>query len=214
MLALLPRLAGLVVALTLAAPALAQAPAGGAAPPTRIRGAVADLVGDKLTVAARDGSKVEIALIADTRITGVVKLKLADIKPGDFVAVGGTRTAGGVVRALQINVTPGAGSRAAETGFQGPWAPATNGVMTNANVAAIEGAAGAAEGQTLKLTYKDGAAEIVVPPEAFIATFVAADRSLLKPGADVSVGIRRTADGKFEATLVQAEKDGQKLPPL
>ena len=95
----------LIIAAALAAIAasssLAQAPP---APPVNIRGTVAKLDGDKLTVKSRDGQDVSVALAADTPIAGTVKRSLADIKAGDFIASTSTKGADGKLHALEIHI--------------------------------------------------------------------------------------------------------------
>jgi hypothetical protein len=64
-------------------PALAQNPP--AAPPVRIRGTIEKVDGANLTVKARDGTDVKVAVTDTTRIQSLVKKSLADIKAGDFL---------------------------------------------------------------------------------------------------------------------------------
>ena len=81
--------------------------------------------------------------------------------------------------------------------------------MTNATVA---GVASAAQGQVLKVAYKGGESEIIVPSDIPIVTFVPGDSSLLKPGAAIFTGALKKPDGSLTATRVTAEKDGVKPP--
>jgi hypothetical protein len=73
----------------LAAPALAQTPSAGTT--TRVVGTVDKLDGDKLVVDTRSGPAVTVVLADNATIFGVEKRTLADIKPGDFLASGGSR---------------------------------------------------------------------------------------------------------------------------
>ena len=81
-------IAALVIAF-LAMPALAQTPSEG----TRmlVAGTVDKLDGNNLTVNLRDGPAVTVVLADNAAVFGVEKRTVADIKPGDFLASGGSR---------------------------------------------------------------------------------------------------------------------------
>ena len=70
----------------------------------------------------------------------------------------------------------------------------------------------APEGEVIKVTYKDGEAEVTIPPGIPIVGYVPGDRSLLKPGAAVFIIAQKGADGSLIASGVTAEKDGVKPP--
>ena len=80
--------------------------------------------------------------------------------------------------------------------------------MTNATVADM---AAAPEGRKLRLRYKDGEKIIVVPPGAPVVTFRPADRSLLVPGASVSL-TAQDINGQPTAVRISAGRDGFPLP--
>src|SRR5579862_4668466 len=60
--------------------------------PTRVRGTIESIDGDVVFVRSRSGEDVKLHMIADMRIVGIVKISLADIKPGSFI---GTTTVPG-----------------------------------------------------------------------------------------------------------------------
>src|SRR5262249_21715459 len=72
--------------------------------------------------------------------------------------------------------------------------------MTNGNV---EQTAASSDGQVLTLKYKDGEKKIVVPSDAPIVVYVPAEKSELKPGANIFIaaGIKQP-DGTLEAPRV------------
>ena len=81
-------LAGALIAL-LVLPAGAQQATQGT--PTRIRGAVEKLDGQALTVKSREGQTVTIALADNVAVAYLVKKKVDDIKPGDYIASTGIK---------------------------------------------------------------------------------------------------------------------------
>jgi hypothetical protein len=196
--------AGALVAL-LASPAAAQnAPEG---TPTRIRGTVEKLDGQTLTVKSREGPQLTIALAPNFTVSAVVKKSLADIKTGDYVGAASLKGSDGKLHAIEVLIFPEALRGTGEG--ERPWDLVPDSLMINATVA---GVASAAQGQVLKVAYKGGESEIIVPNDIPIVTFVPGDSSLLKPGAAIFTGALKKPDGSLMATRVTAEKDGVKPP--
>jgi hypothetical protein len=189
----------------LAVPGLAQTSPAPA--PVRVSGTVAKLDGDNLTVTTKEGPTVTVALTADAAVYGLKKSTLADIKPGDFVASGGVRGSDGKIHAVELRIFPEALRGSGEG--QRPWDVKPDGVMTNATVGTVTQSP---EGGVVHVTYKGGESEYVVGPDVPIVTYVAGDRSLLKPGAAVFTVAGKAPDGALTASRVTAEKDGVKPP--
>ena len=57
------------------------------APPTRIRGTIAALEGQTLTINTREGPKVDVLLNDPLTVATVKKFDLADIKPNTYVGI-------------------------------------------------------------------------------------------------------------------------------
>jgi hypothetical protein len=196
----------LIFVVALALPAAAQNPPEG--PPTRIRGTVERLDGQNLLVKSRDGQSLSIALAPNFTVRGMAAKTVADIKPGDFVASTSVKDPDGKLRAIEVHILPDSLRGVAREG-QFPWDLVPEGIMTNATAAQITSAP---QGQVIKVTYKDGEAEVTVPPGIPIVGYVAGDPSLLKPGAAVFITAQKKADGSLTASSVTAEKDGVKPP--
>jgi len=197
---LLSRTAALVCGLLLAGAASAQTPA-------RIRGAVAALDGQTLTVKTREGPEVKIKLADNYAVAAVVPITMDQIKPGSFVGSAAMKQADGSMKAVEVLVFPDA-MRGANEGHY-PWDLMPESTMTNATVeAVVDGTAG----REMALSYKGGKQKIVVPAGVPVVTFEPGDKSLLVPGALVFVGAQRAADGSLSAARVNVGKNGFKPP--
>lgn len=178
--------------LLLAATAAAQT-----ASPIRIRGTVAGIDGQDLTVAARDGTTVPIKLAA------VVKAKMSDITVGKYVGIAAVPQGGDAEKALEMLVFPEAARGSGEGHY--PWDLAPGSMMTNMTIAE---AVDKVDGRALTLKHKDGETRIAVPQEVPIVTFAPGDRSLLTPGAGIMVSAVKQPDGTMTATRVLVGKEG------
>jgi hypothetical protein len=197
-------IAGALIAL-FTLPALAQTPEG---TPTNVRGTVVKLDGQTLLVKPRKGEDVKVMLAKDYGVLGVVKLKRADIKQGDFVGVAAAPGKDGKLHAQEILIFPEAARGTGEGHY--PWDLRGKGdTMTNATVS---GMVSEARSRVLKLSYKGGEEEIMVPSRVPVVTFKPADPSLLKPGAAVFLRAPKKPDGTIVAQRVIVEQNGVKPP--
>lgn len=197
-------IAATVVALFIG-PALAQtSPA-----PTlqRVRGTVEKLDGKTLTLKARDGQSLAIALADNLSVFALVKKTAADVKTNDYVASTGVKGTDGKLHCVELRIFPEALRGVAEGQF--PWDSMPQATMTNATVTGIAAVSG---GQTLKVKYKGTESEFAVGPECQVFGYTTGDPSLLKPGAAVFMVAQKQADGSLTAARVTAEKDGVKPP--
>jgi hypothetical protein len=186
-------------------PAFAQTPPPDGTP-TRIRGTVETLDGQKLTVKSRDGQSLSVALAPDVEVLTLVKKTLADIKPGDFVASTGVKDKDGKIHAIEARIFPKA---TPDGGRQFAWDLMPDSVMTNATVGTVTKAA---QGAVLKVTFTGGESEYTVGPEVPILASAPGDKSLLKAGVAVFVIALKKADGTVTSARLYAEKDGVKPP--
>src|SRR5215212_9964928 len=165
------------VAMLFALPALAQNPP--AAPPVRVRGTIQKIDGANLTVKARDGMDVKVAVTDATRIQNLVKKSLTDIKAGDFLASTGVKGTDGKLHAIEVRIFPQAQP---DGGRQYAWDLDSDSVMTNATVGTVTEAS---QGKVVHVKFKDGESEYSIGPDVPILAPVPGDKSLLKPGAAV-----------------------------
>jgi hypothetical protein len=177
-----------------------------AEPIVRLRGTVQQATPTTLTVKARSGETVVLSLPDKLVIQEVFPIALTDVKPGSFIGTAALPQPGGTQRAIAVMVFPesargtGEGSR--------PFDLQPDSTMTNATVADL---AEASDGRTLHLKYKGGEQTIVVPAGAPVVTFKPGDRSLLVPGASVSM-TAQLVNGSPTAQRINAGRNGFALP--
>ena len=195
--------------LALAAAVATLASTGAAAADgVRVRGTVASISGDTLVVKSRDGDSVSIKLNAGWKAGGIVKAKLSDIKPGDFVGIASLPTAAGGDGALEVLIFPPS-MRGTGEGSYG-WDLKPNSSMTNG---AVSEAVQSVDGTTVNVVYHGQSKKIVIAPNTPIVTFAPAVNADVKPGAAVFVPADRADDGKLSTTRVVVGKDGI-VPPM
>ena len=221
-----------IIAFSMAA-TVAFAVSAAAATPQRIRGMLVSATDTMMTVRTLAGQTDTIMLTPKTGYVAATKGSLADVQAGKFIGTA-TKDVGGRQIALEVAVFPNAMRGTGEGHY--PWdnvadtttpAPGmASSSMTNGNVSAtmpahavassmtngnVTTANGAGADRTLTVTYKGGVQTILVPPNAPIVLFGAADHSVLQPGASVMVVAGGTA-AQMTAIKVIAGKDGTKLP--
>lgn len=226
-----------ILALALAAgTALASTAALAAPVPERIRGTVAAVSSDSLTVHTTAGTDVTVALTPKTGYREVVRSNLDRVDPGSYIGTA-TKTIGDKLVALEVVVFPPAMKGVGEGHYAWDRIPdttlsghgATASTMTNGTVTTAAPAAGgkmvnstmtngtvATAGQSggakqITVTYKGGKQIIIVPPTAPIVTFKPGNKSDVTTGASVFVAGMRE-DDKVTATAVNVGIDGVKPP--
>lgn len=177
--------------------------------PANIRGSIARVDGDVLTVKARNGGERKVRMSDNAMVTGIVKAALSDIKSGDYVGVTGMPQADGSQKAIAIHIFPESMRGLAEGSR--PWDLKPNSSMTNATV---DQKVEAKDGQTLTVKYKGGEKKVTVEPTTPIVTFVPGNKDELRPGAQVIVlGAKKAADGSFDTARVNVGLNGL-TPPM
>jgi hypothetical protein len=179
------------------------------APTVRIRGTIEAVDGPVLSIKSRDGSDLKVRVTDNVAVFGVAKTELSDIKEGSYIGVTAMPEPDGTQKAIAVHIFP-ENQRGAAEGFR-PWDLRANSTMTNATVAeTVKGT----DGQNILVKYKDGEKKVLVPPNTPIVTFVAGDKSELKPGAKIIIfGAAKKEDGTMEANRVNVGRDGI-TPPM
>ena len=189
-------LAALVV-LALPSVALAQA--------QRLTGTIVSVEGPTVVLKTAKGENVKVNLTDKATVLAVEKVKMNEIKAGEFVGVGAMPQADGTQRAVRINIFDEA-RRGNNEGHRPGWGPESKGTMTNATV---DTTVGSVDGQVLTLKYKDGEKKVIVPADAVIQRNVAGSTADLKPGAAVSISAATPkGEGAYETARINVGRDG------
>ena len=199
-------IASLALVLAFATQAMAQQPP---TPTVRIRGTIEAVDGNLLSIKTREGTDVKVRMTDNAAIFAVIKTDLSEIKAGSYIGVSAMPQPYGVQKSFAVHIFPESQRGAAE-GFR-PWDARPGSSMTNAAVAeTVKGT----DGQNIVVKYKDGEKKVVVPPETPIVTFIASDKSEIKPGAKLIIfGAAKKDDGTLEANRVNVGRDGV-TPPM
>jgi outer membrane lipoprotein SlyB len=177
------------------------------AAPVRVRGTIASINGQDLTVKSRDGNTVAIKLAPDVAVTAVVKADMSDITVGKFVGIAALPQGSEPERALEVLIFPESARGSGEGHYA--WDLMPESTMTNAT---ITDAVDKVDGRTLTLKHKDGETRIAVPKDVPIVTFAPGDRALLIADAGVMVPAVKQPDGTMTAARILVGKDGVKPP--
>src|SRR2546423_2990498 len=180
-------------AVLLAGSAIAQQP------PVRVRGQIEKVDGNTLTVKTRDGAQLTVSVPDNVRVMNFVKASLADIKPNSYIGVTAMPQPDGSQKAIAIHIFLEA-QRGTGEGHRA-WDLRPGSTMTNA---AVETTAASVDGQVLTVKYKSGdktdEKKVIVPTDAVIVAYAPAERSELKPGAQIIIfGAQKQADGTLQA---------------
>ena len=195
----------------------------------RIRGTVAAVSPDSITVHTAKGD-VTAALGATTGFVSVVPSNLDAVAPGSYLGVASKAGAnerialsvivfppqmkgaaeGNAVYDLLPDTTLSSGAHTTSTGTvtSASKAPLVNSTMTNATVAAATAKAGV---RHVTLTYQGGEQHILIPPTAPVVGFMPGAASIATQGAPVFV-LSDDTNGKINAGLVAVGSNGLALP--
>jgi hypothetical protein len=189
--------------MALAMPAFAQAPQG---TPTNVRGKIAKVTAQTLTVKTREGPTVDIALAPNASVRTLVRKKLSDIHNGDLVGITNIQKKDGKLHAIEIHFLPPVAPES-----QNPYDLVPGSIMTNAHVSGVATVKGS---NTLTVSVKGTPTDIVVDKKTAIVgpSPTPATMADLKPGKAVSIRAVKAADGTLSANNVTVEKNGVKPP--
>ncbi len=161
-----------------------------------------------MTVHRTNADTVTVAFAADTPVSAVKNVPLADVKAGSYVGAASVPGPDGKLVAREVLIFPEA-MRGTGDGHS-DWDLAPGSKMTNANVdAVVKGGTG----RELTLTYKGGTKTVSVPEGAPVVTFTEATRADVVAGKKVFVIATTDGPGKYVARRVIVEKDGV-VPPM
>lgn len=172
-----------------------------------IRGTVASVEGDTVTIDTTAGESVAVEMAPDYTVMVYSAIEPADLAAGDFLSIPSVPDGEGRKIALSINVFPEA-MRGTGEGTR-PWDLSEDSLMTNATIGTV---AANDDGNTLTVTHGDVSEEIVVPEAAPITRFAPDPERRLAVG-DMTVVFARAEGDTLQGRLAGVMADGT-LPPL
>jgi hypothetical protein len=176
------------------------------APGVRVRGVIQSVLPDGIVVKTRAGEERRIALAPGLTVNEVYPIDFEQVHTGSYIGVAAQPDGKGALRAIAVTVFPESARGTAE-GHR-PFDLTPRSTMTNATVTEVNAhVTSESEGRQLHVRYPGGEQTIVVPQGAPIVSFRTSDRSLLVPGASVSM-LAREAGGGMTAERVNAGKGG------
>jgi hypothetical protein len=191
----------------LALPVAAQAQAENAVP-AHIRGSIVSLDGTTIKVQTREGKTVDVTLPEGSRIAGVARAAVGDIKPGDFVGIASLAKADGGDGALEVLIFPPAMKGTGEGSYG--WDLKPNSSMTNATVAnAVKGV----DGHTITVSYHGKEKKIAIAEGTPVVTLAPASTKDLVPGAVVFIAATKNDKGSLVAQQLVVGSNGV-VPPM
>jgi hypothetical protein len=191
------------------APNSAWAQGAPAGKPAVGAGEIVSFDAGKMVVKLKDGSNVTLTVPDNAGVSGLQPIPFADLKKGDYIATAATKQANGTLLAREVRIFPEENRGRGEgysTNYGGGGADAT---MTNATVDTITSMD--AKTRSFKVKYKDGEQTVVVPENVPLMRTIPADKSLLKPGANITFFANETPNG-FAAVRFGVGLNGLKPP--
>jgi hypothetical protein len=192
---------GVALALAAAGTAVAQDA------PQHVRGKVASIGADAVTVKLKTGTPVTVKLAPTWTVAAMKTVDMSAIKPGSFIGTTTIEKKDGTGRSLEVHVFPpgvkmGAGHY--------DWDLKPHSMMTNGDVGKV---VTGAKGNTVEVAYPGGTHTVVVPPSAKVVQMGPGERSMVKPGVSVFIIAAKGSDGKLTTnTVVVGEKGAP--PPM
>lgn len=175
--------------------------------PIRVRGEITAIDATTLTVRHSSGESVTLMIAPNLTVGAVKNVKLGEIEKGAFVGTATKLSSEGTLVAVEVLVFPEAARGSGEGHYA--WDLLPGSMMTNANVDTVMAGV---HGRTLRLSYKGGEKEVVVPENTPVVTPTPATRTDLIVGKKVFVVAKDTSP-QMTAMRVIVEKDGV-APPM
>lgn len=184
-------------------------------PAMNVRGTIVRVDGDTIDIQARGGAPAKVHLASNAKIASVAEATLSDIKPGTFIGTAATPRTDGTLQAIEVHIFPesmrgtGEGTRAWDLA---PKSSMTNGTVTQKADKVENSQVSKVESNRVVVDYNGGSKVVAVTPDTKVVTLIPADRTALKPNAEIFIaGATREPDGTLAASRVTVGKDT--MPP-
>jgi hypothetical protein len=173
-----------------------------------LRGVVATLDGQNLTVKDKDGQVTGVSLSPDWNVRVMVPIGVEAIHTGSFIGTAHVPQADGTGRSMEVHVFP-PGVKSGEG--EHDWDSQAGAKMTNGTVSGQVTAD--ANGRELTLSFPGGSRKIVIPPNVPIVQLTPGQRAQIKPGIPVFVVAQSDGKGGWKANGIAIGQDGA-APPM
>jgi hypothetical protein len=180
--------------------------AGAQSAPPVLRGEVAAISGDTLSLKTQDGKTAKIQLVKDWKVTVLKPVDVASIQPGSFIGTAEMPQQDGTGRSLEVHVFP-PGVKAGEGHYT--WDSKKGSMMTNGTVGKVTASA---QGRELQVSYPNGERKIVVPAGVPIVLFTNGEQAQVKPGIPAFLLVGKAPDGGLTSTGIVIGENGAKPP--
>jgi hypothetical protein len=208
----------LLLALTAIAVASLAMPVGttlAQVPASTIHGTLLAVRANAFEVRTLDGATVTVGVGAATAVVEVIAASLADVKPGSYVGTAAMPGTDGTLIALEVHIFPEQ-MRGAGEGHR-PFTMGPRSTMTNGTVGGAVGGAvatvGSVSGRTITVQYAGGAKTVLVPANVPVVRFEPGSKTMLQPGAHVSVTATEPAGGGMPIAMrIAVGRDGRCQP--
>ncbi|WP_205999727.1 hypothetical protein [Paraburkholderia sp. Ac-20342] len=157
---------------------------------------------------SRDGQALTVKLKDGWRASAVVKARIGDIKPGDFVGIASLPKSEGGDGALEVLIFPPALKGTGEGSYG--WDLKPNSTMTNATVG---DAVKSVDGSIVTVNYHGQEKKISIPNGTPVVTLAPATPDDVKPGTAVFIPAQQEANGTLSSGQLIVGKNGV-VPPM
>jgi hypothetical protein len=194
--------------LAFAAAAFATAAAAQAPPaPTALRGKVASLSGNVLTVRPDKGPPQAVTLAPTWSVSVMKPVAIDAIQPGSFIGTAEMPNKDGTGRSLEVHVFP-PGVKMGEGHYA--WNLKPGSMMTNGTVGKV--VAGKRGSRELDVSYSYGTRHITVPATVPVVQIAGGAREQVKPGVPVFMLVQKGPNGGLTAGSVAIGENGARPP--
>ena len=175
----------------------------------RIRGTIEGVDGPNLMIKSREGTDMKVRMTDNVAVFAVVQTSLSEIKVGSYIGVTAMPEPDGTQKAVAVHIFP-ENQRGAAEGFR-PWDQRPGSHHDQCH--------GGPDGRRHRGSEHPGQVQgrekkVVVPEGTPIVTFVASDKSEVKPGVKAIIfSAVKKDDGTLEAARVNVGRDGI-TPPM
>jgi len=148
--------------------------------PAPLRGTIASLAADSITITKADSSSVTVGLIQPWMVSVMKPIGIEAIQPGSFIGTAEMPQADGTGRSLEVHVFP-PGVKVGEGHYA--WDLQEGSMMTNGTVGEVTETSDG--GRTITVSYPDGERTLTVPDNIPIVEITNGTPDQLKAGIPV-----------------------------